>query len=201
MKKLQRIVTVGMLGCMLALSGCGSGGESTTAAGNAATEAAKTTENKTESTADTKKDTEPGDAAVPDNEENWYFKKGDVKIYMYAPADPVIEALGAYKGEPFESPSCAFDGVDIAYSYPGFDLYVFDNKGERVITQVVLRDDTVQTAEGAYIGMDLGHVEKLYTAVEDGKNNLQLTKGNCTLMIIFKDDVVTSIQYSAKIDE
>jgi len=200
MKKLQRIVTVGMLGCMLALSGCGSGGKSTAAAGNAATEAAKTTENKTESTADTKKDTEAGDAAVPDNEENWYFKKGDVKIYMYAPADPILEALGDYK-EKFESPSCAFDGTDIAYYYPGFYLYVFDDKGERVVTQVALKDDTVQTAEGVYIGMDKESVEKIYTAVEDGKNNLQLTKGNCTLMIIFEDGVVTSIQYSAKTDE
>ena len=196
MKRLHRGIVVGLVGCMLMLAGCGSGGESTTVAGTAATEAAKTTEKQSETEAATEAGT-----TEQESDENWYFKKGDVKIYMYAPADPVIEALGAYKGEPFESPSCAFDGMDIVYSYPGFDLYVFDDNGSRVVTQVVLRDDTVQTVEGAFIGMDKAQVEKLYTPVEDGKTSLQLTKGNCMLLMIFKDDELSSIQYNAKIDE
>ena len=195
MKRFKRLIIAWLMGCML-LTGCGSKSEDTATTAAAAAKAEASTEKKTESTE--AKDAAP---AVQENDANWYFLKDGVKIEMYAPADPVIEALGAYNGTK-ESPSCAFDGMDIVYIYPGFDLYAFDDgSGNKVITQLVLRDDTVQTREGAYIGMDIGHVEKMYTAVEDGKNSLSMTRGNCTLLIIFKDGVVSSIQYSAKIDE
>ena len=48
------------------------------------------------------------------------------------------------------------------------------------------------------IGSDIDAVEKAYGDVTDGANNLTVSKGNSELLIIFKDGVVSSIQYTAK---
>ena len=125
---------------------------------------------------------------------NWYFEKDGVRIEMNVPAEPVIEALGEYKSS-YEAPSCAFEGMDVVYSYPGFEVLSNVQDGKAVISGIVLRDDTVETAEGIYIGCDQAAVEKAYGQLEQDATNLKVTKGNCELLIILTDGVVTSIQY------
>ena len=194
MKKIGRVVlTCGML---LALAGCGQ--EKTE---NTGSTAAVTTAEIKEASTEKADATEAGTEA--DTSANWYFKKGDLMIEMGAPAEPVVKALeGSLIKEPFESPSCAFDGMDIAYSYPGFELYAFRDNGKDVITQVVLRDDTVETPEGIYIGSKKADVDKAYSSYGSANgNHYTLKKGNCTLLIILNEDVVSSIQYSLITEE
>ena len=184
MKKLRVLALT--LSLLLVATACGnkdSAGESTTAApASAGTEAAKET-------------TEAGTEAKAAADDSWVFKKGDVTIAMDAPSDDIIKALGSYQNT-FEAPSCTFDGMDVVYSYPGYDVYAYTAGTEKKISGVVLRDDTVTTPEGIFIGSDQASVEKAYGKVEDGANNLTLKKGNCQLLIIFMDGVVSSIQYS-----
>ncbi len=188
MKKMKLLTLT--LAMLLLVTGCGSknkeGDAGTTAAkanASAATEAATEASGKKEE-------------AAPAGEDGYVFKKGDVTISMGAPADDIISALGTYK-KTYEAESCAFDGMDVVYSYAGFDVLTFKKDGTNIITGVVLRDDTQATPEGIYVGSDKAAVEKAYgQKPEEGVNNVQLKKGNSDLLIIFKDDLVNSIQYS-----
>lgn len=128
------------------------------------------------------------------NSEDYYFQKGDVKIHMNEASDPILEKLGKYKSS-YEAPSCAFDGMDVVYTYPGFDLMTFVDKGKGKVSGVVLRDDTVETVEGISIGSSAADVEKAYGKLEDGATNKKLQKGSCELLIILTDGAVSSIQY------
>ena len=130
--------------------------------------------------------------------DGWVFKKGDVTISMNAPAAPVLEKLGEAKNS-YEAPSCAFDGMDTVYSYAGFDLLTYSAGGaEAKVSGVVIRDDSVETPEGLFIGSDRAAVENTYGKMDDGANSLRVTKGNCELLIILTDGSVSSIQYIAK---
>ena len=127
--------------------------------------------------------------------EDYYFQKGDLKIHMQDPAAPVLEKLGQAKSS-YEAPSCAFDGMDVIYSYPGFDLMTYVKDGQGIVSGVVLRDDTVETIEGICIGSDKAAVEKAYGKFADGANNMKVVKGSCELLVILTDGAVSSIQYT-----
>jgi len=192
MKKFTKAAAVVM---MLALmTGCGSSGDATTAKpaateGTTAAQAEKTTTGDTEA----EKTTEGSEAS------DFYFQKGDVKIFMEAAAPDILSGLGEAKGT-HEEKSCAFEGMDVTYMYPGFDLITAKKNGESVetVSQVVLRDDTVETAEGVFIGGSIADVEKAYSVTVGDANNVKVTKGNCDLLFIFKDGVISSIQYAVK---
>ena len=132
---------------------------------------------------------------APAAADTWYFQKDDVKIEMKAPADPLIEALGEYQ-DSYEAPSCAFDGMDVVYTYAGFEVLTYVENDTAIISGVVLRDDTVETLEGICIGSSKADVEAAYgQKFEEGSTTLELNKGNSQLLIILTDDVVSSIQY------
>ena len=192
----KRIITKAVVVAALAfaLTGCGGNKESTTAGGSGGGK-----ENTTAAAKDTAAEgpasTETATEAVAETSANWVFKKGDVTIELNAPADPVIQALGAAKNT-YEAPSCAFDGMDVIYVYPGFEVLTYSNDSGAVISGVVLRDDTVTTVEGACIGMSQTDVENLYGQKASGVSSLQVDKGNCSLLFIFSDGAVSSIQYN-----
>ncbi len=176
-----------LLAAVLLLAGCGGKNEKTDAPKEAPAASAPSAE--------------PA-AAKPEASaegDGWYFEKDGVKVYMNVPAEPVIKALGEYKNS-YEAPSCAFDGMDVVYSYPGFEILTYEKGGEATVSGVVLRDDTVETAEGLFIGSDQAAVENAYGKLADGANNLRVTKGSCELLIILTDGYVSSIQYIALAD-
>jgi len=123
-----------------------------------------------------------------------------VIIHMDDPAEPIISALGTCQNK-YEAPSCAFDGMDTVYSYPGFEVSTYKAKDVEKVSGVVLRDDTVGTPEGVFIGSSTEDVFKKYEESAEGVNNLKLSKGNSDLLFIFKDGVVTSIQYSIRTEQ
>ena len=129
-------------------------------------------------------------------EAGWVFKKGSVTVAMFDDADAVIKALGQYKST-YEAESCAFDGKDVIYSYPGYDVLAFQEKDRKVISGVILRDDTVETPEHVSIGSSMADVEKAYGKFEDGATSMRLDKGNCQLLILTDNGKVIHIQYIA----
>ena len=85
--------------------------------------------------------------------------------------------------------------MDVVYTYPGFEVLTYVMDGEAKISGVVLRDDTVETAEGVCIGSSKADVQAAYGSIEEGAASLRMTKGNCELLVILTDDAVSSIQY------
>lgn len=129
--------------------------------------------------------------------ESFAFVHNNVKITPNDLVDPLITALGSdYTYH--ESPSCAYIGLDKMYVYQGFTIYTYpdDNAVDHVL-QVVLTDDSLSTPEGLRLGDPSTKVVELYGndyAESDG--SYAYTRGKTSLMIIIKNDIVQSIQYS-----
>ena len=129
--------------------------------------------------------------------ESFAFVHNNVEITPNDLVDPLVTALGSDYSY-YESPSCAYIGLDKCYVYKGFTIYTYpDDDAVDHVLQVVLTDDTLRTPEGLMIGDTKEKVLELYGndyAESDG--SYAYTKGKTSLMIIMKDDRVLSIQYN-----
>ncbi len=133
---------------------------------------------------------------VDDLAENYAFVCNNVKITPNDLVDPLVKALGSDYTY-FESPSCAYIGLDKCYVYKGFSIYTYpDNDAVDHVLQVVLTDETVSTPEGLTIGDTAKKVIELYgEGYEESNSSYAYTHGKTSLMIIIKDEIVQSIQY------
>jgi len=136
------------------------------------------------------------DGDKTDSTKNLVFIHNNVKIAPNDLVDPLVTALGSDYSY-YESPSCAYTGLDKCYVYQGFSIYTYpdDNAVDHVL-QVVLTDDTLSTPEGLIIGDTAEKVIELYgTDYTESDGSFAYTQGKTTLMIIMKNDRVLSIQY------
>ena len=110
---------------------------------------------------------------------------------------PIVEALG----EPdkyFESESCAFQGLDKVYTYGSVVITTYPEDGTDYVYSIELKDDTVTTKEGSYIGASKEDITKTYgTATKETDVALVYEKGSCQLAFIFDGDSVKNITYTA----
>lgn len=132
--------------------------------------------------------------------DGYVYDANGVVMTMDDEADAIVTALG----EPisyFESASCAFEGLDKTYTYDGFTLNTYpDESGKDLVSSVVLNDDTVETKEGAKLGMEASEIESIYgTEYEDLNGSFVYYKGGMRLTFVIIDGRVTSIQYSTTV--
>ncbi len=129
-------------------------------------------------------------------EKGYSFKAGGAEFVINENPAGEIEKLEA-ASDTFEAPSCAMQGEDKIYTYSGFSLTVHaeGEAGESRLKSVLLTDDSVETAEGLYIGMNRDKVEEIYGQSETEGNEYIYKKGNMELSIIFEDNTVVSIEY------
>ena len=127
------------------------------------------------------------------------FSHNGAAIEMDADAAPILEKLG----EPvsyFEAESCAFEGLDKTYTYNGFELDTYPNGDKDYVSAVVLKDDSVATAEGICIGDTR---EKLLQAYPDGGTEecgmIIYEKDGMKFCFIIKGDEVASIEYRSTV--
>ena len=110
----------------------------------------------------------------------------------------MTDALAAL-GEPqsyFEAESCAFDGLDKTYTYPGFIITTRPDGDQDFINSIRLTDDSVTTREGAYIGYTADQVKAVYGDPQDElETALYYTDAYTMLSFILEDGVVISIEY------
>lgn len=124
----------------------------------------------------------------------YVFVTGGVTVEMDGDMAPVLAALG----EPasyFEAASCAFEGLDKIYTYNGFEIDTYPARDTDLVSAVILKDDSVTTAEGICIGDSL---EKLLAAYGEGNREngmLVYEKDDMKLCFILQDDSVISIEY------
>jgi len=107
----------------------------------------------------------------------------------------VLERIGQPQSY-FEAESCAFNGLDKTYTYPGFVITTRPDGELDFINSILLTDDSVTTAEGAYIGMAKADVVGIYGPHGSELGSLlAYTLGDCTLNFIIDNDAVISIEY------
>lgn len=96
----------------------------------------------------------------------------------------------------FEAESCAFEGLDKTYTYPGFVITTRPDGDKDYVNSIRLTDDTVSTGEGVYIGSSEADVTTAYgEGGGDSEGALTYTAGDVTLNFILEDGVVSSIEY------
>ncbi|HJC41096.1 MAG TPA: hypothetical protein H9701_06040 [Candidatus Intestinimonas pullistercoris] len=133
-------------------------------------------------------------SAAPEND-TYVFQAGGADIAINDNMADVLAALGEAQSY-FEAASCAFNGLDKTYTYSGFVITTRPEGEEDFVNSILLTDDSVTTPEGAYIGCTLDEVTAAYGEAEPSESGvLAYTKGDTTLNIILKDDVVASIEY------
>lgn len=141
----------------------------------------------------------PGEKEAPDpeeeQEEEYIFRSGSIAIVPLEEADEVMERLTGLLST-FEADSCAYQGKDYYYYYPGFELTVNELEGVKRITAITLVDDTIKAefSEGA---LGIGDGEQLLRQVLGGEPGqsyyefagsrsrvqIQLMEGRITAMV------------------
>lgn len=129
------------------------------------------------------------------------FTSGSTKIEMGKDASKVVESLGD-ADEYFESESCAFEGLDKVYTYPGFKLNTYPDGDKDYVLSVVFMDDTVSTDKGISIGSTKDAVTEAYgDASEESASKLVYESGDTEMTIGLNGDSVSSVEISAVVKE
>lgn len=141
----------------------------------------------------------PGEKEAPEpeeeQEEEYIFRSGSIAIVPLEEADEVMERLTGLLST-FEADSCAYQGKDYYYYYPGFELTVNELEGAKRITAITLVDDTIK-AEFSGGALGIGDGEQLLRQVLGGEPGqsyyefagsrsrvqIQLMEGRITAMV------------------
>lgn len=132
-----------------------------------------------------------------DKDENtsYVFKLKGVDVQINAEMAPIYDKLGK-EDSYFESNSCAFQGLDKVYTYRSVVIQTYPMDEVDYVYSVELKDDTVETLEGIYIGTSKANVENAYGTPDDQTDTAYIyKKGESQLQIMFDGDVVSSIVY------
>lgn len=128
------------------------------------------------------------------------FEHGDVSIYMNTDVLPVIDTLGESLHY-FEAESCAFKGLDKTYTYSGFEITTYPSEDKDYISAIDIKDDTVSTPEGIYLGAT---VDEMIAAYGDdyieSSGSYTYVKDSSKLQFIVGSDEIIAITYLADVE-
>ena len=128
-------------------------------------------------------------------ENGFVFEYDGTRVVLGTAADAVISALGEPRSV-FESPSCAFEGIDKTFFYNDFYIQTFPWENEDYISVVHFQTDGVGTVEGLYIGMDAGDMFRLYGEVYTKDLGMYtFTKNGAELAVLVEDGEIVQITY------
>ena len=132
--------------------------------------------------------------------EGFEFVYNNVTIPMNVDVTQVLEELGECS-DYFEAPSCAFQGLDKIYYYPGFEVSTYPKEDKDYISSVNLLDDSVATDKGIYLGAALEEVVAAYGEDCTKTNGAYIyTLGETRLTFILEEDSVIGITYAAIVE-
>ena len=138
----------------------------------------------------------PQNSAAPQAAGAYVFTTGDgATVSVDEDIAQVLTDLGEAQSY-FEAESCAFEGLDKTYTYPGFVITTRPDGENDYVNSIRLTDDSVSTVEGVYIGSSEADVKAAYG--EDGgadQGMLSYTAGGVSLNFILEDGAVISIEY------
>ncbi|MBQ4507102.1 MAG: hypothetical protein II971_07660 [Firmicutes bacterium] len=120
---------------------------------------------------------------------------GGYELALDADMKDVLAALGDPQSY-FEAASCAFDGLDKTYTYPGFEITTRPDGEDDFVNSIVLTDDSVTTPEGIYIGCTPDDVKRVYgDGGSEFTGGIGYFSGGTILDFIIEDGKVVSIEY------
>jgi len=120
---------------------------------------------------------------------------GNFTISMSQNIDDTISALGEPLGV-FEQPSCAFDGIDRIFSFPGLQIHTYPVGDADFIHTVSIRDDSHVTGNGIYLGVNFNAVVAAYGSEYEQEGSMfTFTRGITFLQFFIESDIVTAITY------
>jgi hypothetical protein len=110
--------------------------------------------------------------------------------------EEVIQKIGEAR-RIYEMPSCALEGIDRIFSYPGVDIYTYPDKDRDFVYLIYFKDDSVGTKEEIYLGSSLHEVTAAYgTEYLAEGTQYTYTRGDAHLVFLFLDtDRVEAITY------
>lgn len=112
--------------------------------------------------------------------------------------------ISKFLGEPldyFEAPSCAFEGMDKIFYYSGLEFRTYPEGDSDLLSEILLKDDTVTTAEGCFIGMTLDEMllKQGHDYVKEGSQySYPVEEGS--LIFVENSDVIVAINYSTGLE-
>jgi len=148
---------------------------------------------------------DPGDPDEPDNLSDLLFH-GLALVYrgtlieMDQRMDHLLQQLGEPLGI-FEAPSCAFDGIDRIFGFPGIEIRTYpDGDLDRVHT-INIMDDSVTTMRGIRLGNSWADVVAAYgSGYEQDITMFTFTIDRTTLSFFLEGDMVIGIIYGLIMD-
>ncbi len=136
---------------------------------------------------------------TPPTAAGFVFTYNGVDVRVDAAAADIVDKLGTYSY--FEAPSCAFNGLDKIYTYTSFEIDTYPVGDADYISAIVFKDDTVETAEGACIGMKKEKVVEKYGTPSEESGTLSIYEKDCMQLRFIYDEegYVISIQYLSSV--
>jgi|GEM_PF-521323 len=126
---------------------------------------------------------------------DYYFMVNGAYIALNENATQVFTEIGQ-PNQIFESPSCAFKGIDKILYYNGFTINTYPDEEQDFIISITLTDESHQTPEGARLGMSFDEVVGLYGTNYDNMLDLySYIKGDVKVAFLFEDDALVDITY------
>ena len=139
-------------------------------------------------------DYDPASGIAP-TPEGFAFPFQGTIIHMDQNMAEVLEQLGEPLGV-FEAPSCAFDGIDRIFSFPGIQIHTYPDGDFDFVHTISIRDDSVTTMNGIFLGSDWDDVVAAYgDDYEQEFGMFTFTVGRTTLSFFIEDGMVIGILY------
>jgi len=132
----------------------------------------------------------------------FFFKIGDTVVDLNEDINNIIAGAGEPIGI-LELPSCAFDGMDRVFRFPGTDLYTYPVGDNDFVYNIAFFDDTVRTAEGGIrLGASLQSVLDAYGDDYSFDSGMYtFTRGKTTLEFLTNNDIVIGIAYRYDVED
>jgi len=113
----------------------------------------------------------------------------------------VIENVGEPLGI-FEAPSCAFEGIDRVFAYPGVQIYTYPVGDDDFIHTITFFDDTIRTPEGRIrLGSSVQDVIDAYGEdFEDVSGVYTYRRGMTRIEFLIDNGIVMGISYGYQLD-
>jgi len=121
--------------------------------------------------------------------------RSDFTILMNMDIKNVVDAIGE-PNQIFTAPSCAFDGEDRIFLFPGMQLHTWPDGGVDRVHTINIRDDSRRTAGGILLGDSYAD---LIAAYGDGYTRefdmITFTRGRTTMSFFMDGDTIASILF------
>ncbi|MBR5755849.1 MAG: hypothetical protein IKX97_08550 [Erysipelotrichaceae bacterium] len=127
----------------------------------------------------------------PVSADGYVFTYMGYDIVMGSEVQQYLDAFGEPDDE-FEAASCAGQGMDHIYSYPGFFLYTREENGVSIVDAVQITD-SLTDYNGAHVGDKIEDVKAIFgEPADDWGYGFTYSSGNTELRFMSEDQVTVS---------